>query len=249
MNDVNYNTLEEMNNLRIGVLGKDKQLVENYLSNETVTYVEYNNYTDLKNSILESKTALEQGNLDYKVDAIIMLKTIAIKEMIENNLNVAYHFNDLNQTFVLTTNGDKNLNSIFNKTYNTWKLQDFESKYNEFLLLNYYNFKNLSDVEQKTLKSKNYIYGFINYGIYNHLDNNKISGLNGLILKKFNEFSGLSIKYTQYNSISKLINEFNKIEVDFLHKKSCSNIILILLQLFNINSSANKKSSYILLLL
>lgn len=216
LNDISYSDINDINNLRIGVLNTDKQKIENYLSKETINFVEYNNYTDLKNSILTSKSAIEQGSQDYQVDAIIVLKTVAIKEIIENNLNVAYHFNDLNKFFVLTTKGNKNLNNIFNKTYNTWKLQDFETKYNEFLLSNYYNFKNLSDVEQKTLKSKNYVYGFINYGIYNRLDNNKIAGLNGLVLKKFNEFSGLSIKYTQYNSITKLVNDFNKNEVDFI---------------------------------
>lgn len=216
LDDVSYKDINEINNLKIGVLSNDKQLIENYLSNDAITYIEYNNYTDLKNSILSSKSAIEQGNFDYEVDAIMVLKTVAIKEIIENNLNVAYHFNDLNKSFVLTTKGNKNLNNIFKKTYNTWKLQDFGMKYNQFLLSNYYNFKNLSDVEQKTLKSKNYVYGFINYGIYNSLESNKISGLNGLILKKFNEFSGLSIKYTQYNSISKLVNDFNKNEVDFI---------------------------------
>ena len=61
-----------------------------------------NNYTDLKNSILNSKTSIEQGSSDYNVDAIMILKTVAIKEIVENNLNVAYHFNDLNKSFVLT---------------------------------------------------------------------------------------------------------------------------------------------------
>ena len=216
LNDISYKDINEINNLRIGVLSSDKQEIQDYLGNEAVSFVEFNNYIDLKNSILTSKTAVEQGSLDYQVDAIMVLKSVAIKEIVENNLNIAYHFNDLNKSFVLTTTGSKELNSIFNKTYNVWKLQDFEAKYNQFLLSNYYSFKNLSDVEQKTLKSKNYVYGFINYGIYNHLDKNKISGLNGLILKKFNEFSGLSIKYTQYNSIAKLINDFNKNEVDFV---------------------------------
>jgi len=216
LNEISYKDINEIKNLKIGVLSSDKSLIESYLGNDTITYVEYNSYTDLKNSILESKSALEQGGLDYQVDAIMVLKTVAIKEIIENNLNVAYHFNDLSKSFVLTTKGNKYLNSIFNKTYNTWELHEFDLKYNQFLLHNYYNFKNLSDVEQKTLKSKNYVYGFINYGIYNYLDGNKISGLNGLILKKFNEFSNLSIKYTQYNSISKLVNDFNKNEVDFI---------------------------------
>ena len=84
------------------------------------------------------------------------------------------------------------------------------------MLADYYRFKGLSDVEQKTLKSKNYVYGFINYGIYNYLDGREINGLNGIILKDFNKFSGISIKYTQYNSLIKLLKDFNDNKIDFV---------------------------------
>lgn len=214
--NIQYSDIGEINNLKIGVLGSDKELVANYLNNNNITYVEYNNYNDLKNSIISSKTAIEQGNTAYDVDGIIILKTVAVKEIIENSLNIAYHFNDLNKYFVINSTGSDKLNSILKKTFNSWKLDDFELEYNESLLNEYYKFKKLSDVEQKTLKSKNYVYGFIDYGIYNYLDGNEISGLNGVILKDFNKFSGLSITYTQYNSITKLISDFNENKIDFL---------------------------------
>lgn len=214
--NIQYSDIGEINNLKIGVLGSDKELVANYLNNNNITYVEYNNYNDLKNSIISSKTAIEQGNTAYDVDGIIILKTVAVKEIIENSLNIAYHFNDLNKYFVINSTGSDKLNSILKKTFNSWKLDDFELEYNESLLNEYYKFKKLSDVEQKTLKSKNYVYGFIDYGIYNYLDGNEISGLNGVILKDFNKFSGLSITYTQYNSITKLISDFNENKIDFI---------------------------------
>ena len=37
--------------------------------------------------------------------------------IIENNLNIAYHFNDLSKSFVITANGNENLNSILKKTF------------------------------------------------------------------------------------------------------------------------------------
>ena len=71
-------------------------------------------------------------------------------------------------------------------------------------------------MEKKTLQSKSYVYGFIDYGIYNSLENGKISGLNELVLKDFNKFSGLSITYTRYNNLSKLLKAFKANKVDFM---------------------------------
>ena len=213
--DIQYNDINEINNLRLGILSSDKELISNYLNNDTITYVEYNNYVELKNSIIDAKTKLGTDQLG-NVDAIIVLKTTAVKEIVENDINIAYHFNDLNKYFVLQANGDTELNSILQKSFNSWKLEYFDEEYNEELLNNYYKFKQLSDVEQKTLKSKSYVYGFINFGIYNYIDNNKLSGINGVILKEFNKFSGLSISYIQYNSAVKLISDFNSGKVDFV---------------------------------
>lgn len=210
-----YIDVNEINNLRIGVLGSDKKNIEEYLNNDTITYVEYNTYSDLKNSVVSAKTLKENGDTAYAVDAVILSKIISIKEVVENNLNVAYHFNDLYKHFVIRVNGNDKLNNIIRKTFNSWKILNYDEQYNEQFLSEYYKFKKMSDVEQKTLKSKNYIYGFINYGIYNYLDGNNISGLNGILLKEFNKFSGLSITYTQYNSISKLMKDFNSGKVDF----------------------------------
>lgn len=214
-NNIQYSNISEIKDIKIGVLTSDKERISNYLNNESITYIEYNNYTDLKNSLINSKNAILSGNPVYDVDAIITLKTVITKELIENDLYISYHFNDLNKYFVINTNGNKNLNSILKKSFNVWKYNNYEEEYNKILLNQYYKFKGLSDVEQKTLKSKNYVYGFINYGLYNYLDGNEINGLNSVILKGFNKFSGISITYTQYNSLSKLLKDFNNKKVDF----------------------------------
>lgn len=211
-----YSDINEIQNLKIGVLKNEKEAISNYLNQTSITYVEYDNYGSLKNAITTSKDSKKEGNTDYEVDAIVVLKNLFTKEIVENNFTNAYTFNDLNRYFVLSIEKNDELYNILNKKFNIWKLENFETKYNEYLLNNYYKFKGLTDVEQKTLKSKNYVYGFINYGVYNYLEGNKISGINSIILKQFNKFSGLSITYTRYNSISKLVSDFDAGKVDFM---------------------------------
>lgn len=213
--DKQYSNLDEIENLKIGILKEDKEDLTTYFKDKNITFVEYEKYEELKKAINDAKTNYK-ANTETSIDGIIIMKSLYTKELLENSYNISYQFNDLNKYIILKTSGDKNLNSILFKLYNSWKNENYETKYNENLLTDYFKFKNISDVEQKNLKSKKYVYGFINYGIYNYLDNNKISGLSGLLLKDFNNFSGLAISYTRYNSLSKLLTDFNSKKVDFL---------------------------------
>ena len=204
-----YTDINDITNLKIGVLKSDKEELANYL-NSNIEFVEYATYSELKQSLLD------------KMDGIIIPKLIFTKELVEKDYKISYQFNDFNRYFIIKTDGAKELNSIMKKSFNIWKNENYLSSYNSNLLNNYYLFKNISDTDQKKLQSKNYVYGFIDYGIYNHLSGNKISGFNELLLKDFNKFSGLSIKYTRYTSISKLLKDFNSKKVDFIMNVSNS---------------------------
>lgn len=210
-----YTDIKDISNLKIGILSTDKELLTNYFNQNNIGFIEHANYTELKQSLVESIASLS-ANTEVKVDGIVIPKTIITKEIIENNYKISFHMNDLEKYFVLKTIGDKELNSILKKSFNNWKKDNYNESYDSNLLNNYFKFKNIADTDQKKLQSKSYTYGFIDYGIYNYLDNNKIKGLNELILKDFNEFSKLSISYTKYNSINKLLKDFNSKEVDFM---------------------------------
>ena len=204
-----YTDVNNITNLKIGVSTLDKDLIKSYLNN--VELVEYETYSLLGQAILNGTEEIPAA-----VDGIIIPKLLFTKQIIENNYKISYYFNDLNKYYIIKTDGNTNLNSIMKKSFNTWRELNYFDSYNNNLLNNYYLFKGMSDTEQKRLQSKNYEYGFIDYGIYNNLSGNKISGFNELILKDFNKFSGLSIKYTKYNSISKLLKDFNSNNIDFV---------------------------------
>ena len=208
--DVTYKSLSQLKDVRIGVLSSDKELMEKYFDSETVELVEYETYADLKNAM-----ELSEDN-KKPVDSIIILRNLLIEEIISSDYKVSYYFNDIVRYIVLSTKGDTTLNSILNKKYNKWMNSEYTKKFNEELLSLYFDLKNITDADQKQLKSKNYSYGFINYGIYNYLDRSEISGMSGLVLKNFHDFSGLSITYTQYNSMNKLLENFNSKKIDFM---------------------------------
>ena len=213
--NIEYTDVKDITNLKIGILSTDKELLTSYFSQNNIQFIEHTTYAELKQSLTESIASLS-ANTEVKVDGIVIPKTIITKEIIENNYKVSFHINDLVKYFVLKTNGASELNSILKKSFNTWKEDNYNESYNTNLLSSYFKFKNIADIDQKKLQSKSYTYGFIDYGIYNYLDNDKIEGLNELILKDFNEFSKLSISYTKYNSINKLLKDFNSKKVDFM---------------------------------
>jgi diguanylate cyclase (GGDEF)-like protein len=210
-----YSDVNDISNLRIGILSNDRDLLLNYFNN-SVEFVDYDTYSDLKQSFIKSTSNEESSRETSNIDGIVISKLVFTKEIIENYYNISFYMNDLNKYFVLKTSGPKELNSIVKKSFNAWKEKNLDDSYNSNLLGNYFTFKNISDTDQKKLQSKSYVYGFIDYGIYNHLSKNKIAGFNELVLKDFNKFSGLSIKYTKYNSISKLLKDFNSNEIDFM---------------------------------
>lgn len=213
--DLEYENIYQISNLKIGVLKSDKELLEQYFQDQNIVFVEYDTNELLKDAIVESKLKVKE-NITPDIDGIIILKKLITKEILENNYKISYKFNNLNKYFVLKLNGDKELNSILMKKYNLWKEKNFTKEYGDNFLKYYFNVKQTSDVEQKKLKSKSYQYGFIDYGIYNNLQKNKISGLNGLVLKDFNKTFGVSITYTKYNSLNKLIKDFNSKKIDFM---------------------------------
>ncbi len=222
--DLEYENVSQITNLRIGVLKGEKETLEKYLDGQNITFIEYDTTELLKNALSESKNKVKE-NVMPDIDGIIILRNLITKEIIENNYKISFKFNNLNKYFVLRLNGDNELNNILIKKYDLWKENNFDKAYSDSFLKYYFDVKKISDAGQKELKSKSYQYGFIDYGIYNNLQKNKISGLNSLVLKDFNKKFGVSITYTKYNSLNKLIKDFGSKKVDFMFNMANMNDI------------------------
>lgn len=203
-----YNNIDDIKNLKIGVLNNDIESFNNYLDDSNVL----TGY-DTVSGLIEGFSSNSE-NVENSVDGMIILKSLIMKQLVENNLTISYQFNNYTKDYVLSMNGDELLNNIIKKQYNKWYEENYDNEYNNYLLEQYYTFKKVSDSEQTELKSKSYTYGFIENGIFDSLSGSNLKGINNLVLKSFTNFSGISLSYKKYDSINDLINAFNKNKVD-----------------------------------
>ena len=215
--NITFSKLENIKNLNIGILNDDEKLLKSLLN-------ENNNFTLFE----DSNTLINNLNSEENsLDGIIILKTLITENLIKDDLTIAYQFEGLTKDYVLSLNGDEVLNNILKKTYKTWYNDKFNTVYNESLLKQYYDFSNIKDSEQTSIKSKKYVYGFVENGIYDSLNGSKLKGINNLLLKEFSNFSGVSITYKKYDNINSLISDYNASKINlFLNNYNFLNLII-----------------------
>ena len=93
-----YKTLDEIKNLKIGVLKSQKEELTAYFKDQGIELVEYEDYTKLKAAMKEAKTNVEAGT-PPSINGIIINKSLYTKEIVENNYKIAYQFNDLKRYY------------------------------------------------------------------------------------------------------------------------------------------------------
>ena len=191
-----------VSNSKIGLLETDVNRFSSYF-NDTNTFTTY-------------KSALDMINSSSSIDALIILKSDVTKYVSSKNLAISYEFLSETKDYVISLKGDGNLNSILTKYYDKWSKTNFNSSYDSHFLSDYYEFKNVPTLKQTDIKSKTYVYGFVEDGIYDKLVKGKLTGINNLILKSFSEFSNVEIKYKKYDNINDLVNDYENGKVDIM---------------------------------
>ena len=192
----------------IGVLNENLNNINNYLHNASVSYKTYASNEELIN---------EFNNETTELDAIVLLKTTNLKQLIDNNYKIAYNISDYKKYYVLSLGSTERLNAILTKYFNKWSNSNYSELYNKYLSKNYLNFKAINDEETVKFRSKRYIYGFIENAPYDTLLENKLAGINYQLLSGFSKLTGAEISYREYNNITDLINAFNSNQIDLFY--------------------------------
>ena len=196
--------INNVSNYKVAVLKNDVNKFKGYFNNTNV-FVEYDDY----------ETLFSKVDTD-EINAIVLLKTNLMEYINKNDLNISYQFASETKNYVLSLNGDKTLNSIITKYYNDWIKNYFEDSFNQHLLSEYYTFNNISNMKQTELKSKTYVYGFVENGIYDKLSKGNLVGINNNILKSFANFSKTSIEYKKYDNVKKMMNDYENGKIDVI---------------------------------
>ena len=207
--DKHYNKTSEMGSLKIGVLKEDIDRVSTYLNiDNNIALTPYEKLSDLFIGVFGS----EQEKMDPEVDAIVLLETTYLKEILENELHIAYHITEYTNHYVLTLGNNDKLNAIIGKFFKKWMNEKYEDVFSKYLTTNYFRF---SEKEQDLLTNKRYVYGFVLNEPYDILVQNDLMGINYQLLNTFSKTSNVEFTYKRYSSLENLLKEFNENKVDF----------------------------------
>ena len=206
--DQTFLSIESLDGLTIGVLNETLTNINNYLHNADVSYKTFENNDELIN---------EFNNTETDLDAIVLLKTTDLKQMIDNNYKIAFNISDYKKYYVLTLGSTERLNTILTKYYNRWSSLNYEDSYNKYLSKNYLSFKGISDEETVKFRSKRYNYGFVENAPFDTLLDNRLAGINYQLLSSFSDLTSAEISYREYSNINDLLNAFNSNEIDLFY--------------------------------
>ena len=206
--DKTFLSIKDLEGLTIGVLNEDLNNVNNYLYQAKVSYKTFSKTDELINDF---------NNKDTELDAIVLLKTTNLKQLIDNNYKIAFNISEYKKYYVLSLGETEKLNTILTKYYNKWSSLNYYDVYNKYLSKNYLNFKNINDEETVKFRSKRYVYGFIENGPYDTLMENKLAGINYQLLSNFSDLTNAEISYKKYNNITSLLDDFNANKIDLFY--------------------------------
>ena len=190
----------DLENKNIGVLTKDLDYIKSFLKDLNINYQNYDDIDSLFNS------------LDTDVNYIIIPRMEYIDKILTNNLNIIYHFSDINSYYSLEGTQDV-LSNILYKYFDIWQEKTNQYIKSEELAI-FKKSLNIADTDIDKLLSVNYNYGFINNSPYEVIMGGKYGGIIAEYLQEFSAFSGVYFNISKYKDTNKLIKEINKNKVD-----------------------------------
>ena len=207
--NVRYNSLENINDLKIGVLKDDLENVEYYLKGTKLSFESYDSYEKLI-------SAIEDGDVEY----IVLPKAQYLETILKDKLTISYNITEMTKSLVLRLGSEEKLNTILKKYYEKWYEESYATSFNNNLSNNYYEYMKIEDDAQVNFKSKRYKYGFVNNIPYDELINGRLVGYNSEIIKDFSKLSGIEVTFNEYKSYAALIKDFNENKIDLFFNQT-----------------------------
>lgn len=200
-----FETVKDMKDITIGVLSSDLNYVNYYLSDgENISYLTFNNIE----SLIE---AIELESISY----IAIPQNLYLNYILESDINIIYHFDELSKKYVLEVKNNNHLLTIMQKYLKQFKKSHLEdSKSTAFIDL-FFSSKNISDQEKASYNSNKYVYGFVKNMPYESVNNNQFVGNLSNYIKEFSKLVDVEFRFVEYNTIEDLRNDIISAKVDF----------------------------------
>ena len=187
--------------LKIGALESDSKVLKEYFGEDrVVTY--------------KSNKALLEGISKEEVSYACIPILQNMDYILENQLHVVYHVDDISNFFVFRIKDDT-VYSIMNKIYSEYLEQKYKDSYSKNYLSIYFDSTHTSDAVRKSYNSKIYKYGYVVNMPFENSVSDEFVGTLSNYLKEFQEISFSEVDVVPYDSIDDLKSALVSGEVDF----------------------------------
>lgn len=201
--NVEVNRIDDMKNITIAVLSSDIGLISNYLSDsKDINYTPKDSMEDIISSI--NKEEVKYAMIPYNMNIDLIL---------ENNLNILYHLNDISKKYVLTIE-NKTLLNIMKKYYKDFSKNKESSSYKEHFLEEFFLDKNITEAEKASYNASSYNVGYIEYMPFTGSENKKLVGNLSNYLVQFEDIYDVDFKLLSYDNIEELKKDLSSGIID-----------------------------------
>lgn len=209
-----YNSLNDITNLKIGVLKQDLEKVNHYMVDRNkLAFQTYNTIEELMDAIHKKG---KEGQLE--VDAIIIPKMYYLKEITANkDLKIVYNMNDITLDYIISLGDTNRLNTILKKYFKKWSKEEYRNSFNDNFSSTYFKLYEVAEQTVSDFRSKTYTYGFVNNRPYHVMIEDSVYGYTPKQLDSFAKMADIEIKYQPYKSLTALQNAFNSNQIDFFY--------------------------------
>lgn len=201
--NVEVNRIDDMKNITIAVLSSDIGLISNYLSDyKDINYTPKDSMEDIISSINNEEVKYAMIPYNMNIDLIL-----------ENNLNILYHLNDISKKYVLTIE-NKTLLNIMKKYYKDFSKNKESSSYKEHFLEEFFLDKNITEAEKVSYNASSYNVGYIEYMPFTGSENKKLVGNLSNYLVQFEDIYDVDFKLLSYDNIEELKKDLSSGIID-----------------------------------
>ncbi len=206
LEEESINDISSLSNSAIGIFDEDINNIRYYLNDSSE--VKYTNCKD-KDEMLQF---LKSKDIKYAV----IPNNLYLNMILENNLKVVYHLNELYKNYVLTVNGDNTLRSIMNKFNMVYDKTYKENNTKTYLLNTLFKNKKITEVERMNYNSQSYTFGYITMMPYQGYVNKEFVGILSNYLSGFEKLANVDFKMVEYKSISDLKAALSSGDIDLV---------------------------------
>ena len=211
-----YQDLNEIKDLKIGVLETDLAEIKNYLNCSSCEIKGYKSIKDIVNNILGN----ESSNITASLNAMVVPQLLSLEHSLNEKLHNNYLINDLHLYYVINLGDNSKLNNIIKKYYKKWSSENFDQEFNKYFTSSYFEFSQTDQNSMASFKGKRYKYGYVENAPYDLNINGTLYGTNKAILDNFSTVADIEILYEEYSNIGDLLNGFNNGDVDIFYNTS-----------------------------